>query len=248
MTAILAWHNNPEVKADAVARMRQHRDADRIIQGVYLDRIDGQWHGCFHGCLTAEKIAEHKGLPLADVRAASVAWHAWTEQLWGIPVLVGYALDNVFEMQADQAAPDWAVAATEAIPVGADLAGVPAQLAAAVLTDDEHGAATLAARAGMRGAHEDAAALRETADVWRRFAAGDEPTPDEWLRPRAESQAVAHILGSVRRAASTGQVTPVLHTVACLITGELPWWGWLGWRTVQLLAAAPVPAVDGGAR
>lgn len=151
---ILAWHNDPALKADAVKRMGQHRDADEFFQGDYVvpawDLGDPAFRGCFHGCLTAEVIGQRLGLPPSEYEGAELsglteadidaakelltgsAWSGWWVQgqkLWGIPVDVAHLLDEKFECQSGtlREIGDWAVAATEAIPVGSDLSGVVAE-------------------------------------------------------------------------------------------------------------------------
>lgn len=127
MSKILAWHGDPDLKAAAVARMRAHREADTFIQGSYF-RHDPEaargYRGCFHGCLTTEALAAEQGVNITQLRGP-VDWIADAQQLFGIPYLLGVLLDDVFESQPTFAeAGDFAVRATEAIPVGADLSGV----------------------------------------------------------------------------------------------------------------------------
>lgn len=129
---VLAWHGDPELKAATVARMKAHREADDFIQRRYL-LVDAAaakgFRGCFHGCLTAEAIAAEKSIPLAAAGDLAFWWeNAWweeAERLFGIPADLGALLDDIFEAQASyQAAGDFAVRVTEAIPVGADLTNV----------------------------------------------------------------------------------------------------------------------------
>ncbi len=128
---ILAWHGNPDLKADAVARMKKHREADDFLRGEYVlasHAVPGELRGCFHGCLTAEKFAEEAGISVLEIDRdlhTSLWWHKEGERLWGIPRELGARLDGLFEAHDDDAtAGEWAVAVTEAIPVGADLSGV----------------------------------------------------------------------------------------------------------------------------
>lgn len=130
---ILAWHNDPALKADAVTRMKKHREQDEFVQGSYVDTSGAKVKGCFHGCLTAEKLAEEQGVPVGLVDSFAglgrslgwTSWHVHGERIWGIPRDLGELLDGIFEHQDGAAAAgEFAVAVTEAIPVGADLADV----------------------------------------------------------------------------------------------------------------------------
>lgn len=136
MGKALAWHNDPALKAAAVERMRQHREADDFIQGEYLSVKGEQWYdedgyshdrdpghpyrGCFHGCLTTDLLlAEGKTL---DEIEESASWHRAARRLFGFPLALGAALDTWFEKcDTLEEASRYAVAITEAIPVGADL-------------------------------------------------------------------------------------------------------------------------------
>lgn len=129
---ILAWHNDPALKAAAVERMRKHREADEFIRGSYLrsdpDKASG-YKGCFHGCLTAEALAVERGVPITHLEDRStvtlVGWHAEAERIFGIPEDLASLLDDVFEdLETATSSARFAVEVTEAIPVGADLATV----------------------------------------------------------------------------------------------------------------------------
>lgn len=179
---ITAWHNDPALKAEAVARMRAHRDADEFIRGSYL-RTDpdkaGGYRGCFHGCLTTEKLAAERGVTVTSLvnqylrdeeRAPwdDIAWHDEAERIWGIPADLAGLLDDTFEWQPPEHAGVFAVECVEAIPVGADLPQVPVRLALEML---EGGAGY----DGDRDEHDV-----QVAALLRRRLAGDEPDGSEW--------------------------------------------------------------------
>jgi hypothetical protein len=121
----LAWHGSAELKADAIARMKAHREADTLIRGCYLitdPEAARGYQGCFHGCLTAEVLAAEQGVPAADVIISDDEWWKEAERLFGIPYSLAELLDDAFEAFDDRSgAGVWAVEVTEAIPVGADL-------------------------------------------------------------------------------------------------------------------------------
>lgn len=120
---VLSWHNDPQLKTLAVQRMRDHRAAQRFSQGDYVHRTNGDWRGCFHGCLTAETLATEQDIPVHQLKALDIDWWTQGERIWGLPRSFNELLDDHFESrftENDDAA-DWAVEVTEAIPVGVDL-------------------------------------------------------------------------------------------------------------------------------
>lgn len=123
-----AWHGDPELKAEVLARMVKHRQEDEIIQGSYRihDPETASGHkGCLVGCtLPAELEDTQERVSWNSNRVARPreGWHRRVESLYGIPEDVAWLLDDTFEEQDtfDDAA-EFAVASIEAIPVGADL-------------------------------------------------------------------------------------------------------------------------------
>lgn len=114
MAQVLAWHNDPQLKADAVRRMQEHRKADEFIQGHYffpdISRPSG-FRGCALGCLI-ESIETRDRYP---------SWHWAAEMEFGINNLVARKIDDIFESLEFEDAADFAVEVLEVIPVGADL-------------------------------------------------------------------------------------------------------------------------------
>src|SRR5882724_1668551 len=143
MTKILAWHSDPALKAEAVAAMTRHRKADEFIRGNYLaisSETAAGFRGCFHGCLTTEKLAADKGTQLAKfiAQGGPINWHEEGERLWGIPVRLGALLDRLFESLPEGWA-EFAVASVEAMPVGVDLDAAVDRWLLDLLVDPEHG-------------------------------------------------------------------------------------------------------------
>lgn len=129
---LLAWHGSAELKAETVARMRAHREADEFLKGDYLlpSATPNGWKGCFIGCLTAELLAAEQRVPILDVNLhRDGAWLSATQRLLGIPIRLGAVLESVFEASPDlDAAGRFAVEVVDAIPVGADLVDIAEQL------------------------------------------------------------------------------------------------------------------------
>lgn len=128
---LLAWHGDPELKAYAVQRMKEHAALDEIVNGVgyaVAANTTSGWHGCFHGCLTTDRLMEEEGLSFKEFREhylrQSTGYHEYAERLWGFPYELSGLLDDLFEGLPREEAPVFAVEVTEAIPVGADLSEV----------------------------------------------------------------------------------------------------------------------------
>lgn len=243
MTAPLAWHGDADLKAQAVALMRAHRDADSLIQGAYAlydPTAARAYRGCFHGCLTTERLAAEHDMSPAEfaLRVPSwTDWHGEGERLWGIPADVGSLLDYCFELLPAGEHGAFAVAATEAIPVGADLGGVPARLMFDLLTDPDHGAAPAAAEGSpLRAPVEQVIAL------YRRLLDGDTPPAREW------DDAALAVDAADRDTPHEVYVASVAYYAACRdLTLDLSgrtdeYRRWLAGRLLALLADAPIPA------
>jgi len=111
-----AWHGDPALKAEVVARMLEHRAKDEIVQGFYQrNGADDSYRGCLLGCT----------LPSMEGKNWSEDWHQEVQDRYGIPVGASKILEDTFEAQEDfGSAAAFAVESIEAIPVGADLSGV----------------------------------------------------------------------------------------------------------------------------
>lgn len=116
---ILAWHSDPDLKDEVVARMKHHRAQDEFIRGQYqkwAPETASKYRGCALGCT----------LPYIKQRdARSITFSKEVQKRYGISFLVADMIDNIFEgLPNVEAAADFAVAVIETIPVGADLSGI----------------------------------------------------------------------------------------------------------------------------
>lgn len=249
---VLAFHGDQALRDATVARMRAHRKQDDFIQREYtliLGRTDApRLRGCFHGCLTTERYAEVEGITLrqADRRIGS-GWHWETERLFGIPRAVGSLLDNTFEGLPAEEAGGFAVAVTEAIPVGADLTGICDRLILDVLADAEVGLW----RAVDAGSKERAAVDQVTA-LYRRTFAGETVADEEWKqasRVAGQAQSAArndpglcsaawYVASAVAQAADR-YAAGVADSWAQL-TGNT--WTWVADRLIHHITTAPTGA------
>ncbi len=128
-----AWFGDEDLKDAVVARMRHHRRLDQILQGVYQTVDPGKGNGEYKGCLVGctlpliapevhtaveDWVFEH-GRAELGTGSGVAAWHVLGELHYGIPWYVFDILDTAFEDAFSEDAPDFAVEALEAIPVGA---------------------------------------------------------------------------------------------------------------------------------
>lgn len=137
---MLAWHSDPDLKAEALMRMKTHQVQDEIIQGTYFTETNVKigpgfgsgFKGCFHGCLTSEKYMQEHNLSsrqfykmFIETYSGGVWYHEQGELIWGIPESLGFLLDETFEsLDGSEEAAMFAVESIEAMAVGADLNGV----------------------------------------------------------------------------------------------------------------------------
>jgi hypothetical protein len=101
-TPMLAYHNGPALKTAILSQLQAHHDADQIVKGRYWE--DGK--GCAVGCTI------HSG----D--------HAEYEVLFGIPIMLAWLEDTIFEGLPNDLAQTWPMRFMSAIRPGADLSRV----------------------------------------------------------------------------------------------------------------------------
>ena len=159
---MLAYLNDPTLKATMMTSLRAHKRHDDFMRGVYWAPDLGK--GCAVGC-----SLEALGVP-ADQRDR----HALYPEMLGIPEQIAKLIDNLFENLPDPDYKSWPVRIMDAIPVGADLSHVVAEWLLWLLIDKRHGVIQYATTDRQRQI------IRDVADLYVRRLAGDEPTRDEW--------------------------------------------------------------------
>jgi hypothetical protein len=164
---MLAYHNDPAVKAKYLRRVRAHAKADRIIQGTGWDN----GRGCAIGC-TLEAY-DHARYPIE----------------LGIPVGLARLEDQIFERLPESEAMKWPAAFLSAIPVGADLTLVWPRFALWLLRGGPERSLELPA---VKSAVDGVAALFE-----RWVNTGDKPPVADWRAARsASSSSSAYAAGT----------------------------------------------------
>jgi len=236
---VLAWHGDPQLKADTVAAMIEHRALDQIARGNYLQFFPGEaaaFKGCFHGCLLVNDLAAERGLTPAQFAdkawgmAISVDWHEETEKHFGIPTDLGDLLDFLFETRYDSdAGGQFAVDALEAMQPGADLSMVSWQVAEELLVSTLAGYGPL--DAGLVPITE------HVLELVRRHLAGHGVNYDQWVEATEEADRVgadtaaelAHIAAGVSNWGGMSQLSN--DEVDAMAV-----------RVLRFMAEAPVPA------
>jgi hypothetical protein len=123
---LLAYHGDPEVKRQFLARVRAHVKADQLMQG-YGYWKDGK--GCAVGCTV-------------HLDSSGTAHQAYPREL-GIPEELAYLEDHLFESLDVKRARAWPAQFLSAITPGADLSRVYDRWSAWNLIDPVDGVITL---------------------------------------------------------------------------------------------------------
>ena len=110
---MLAYHNDPQIKADILAQLERHRAADELVKGQYWE--DGK--GCAVGCTI------HSG----D--------HAEYEVRFGIPQMLARFKDRIFEGLPNEKSQKWPIRFMSSIEPGQDFSFVGWRFLHRLLTD-----------------------------------------------------------------------------------------------------------------
>lgn len=125
-----AWFGSEVLKRRTVEAMEKHRELDEIIQGLYQagklmgNDTETEFRGCLVGCTLPPMNyqymddLEHHFYDAAP-EPEFMSWHTLVERFYNIPAGVASVLDDEFENTYDDDAPEFAVDALKAIPVGA---------------------------------------------------------------------------------------------------------------------------------
>jgi hypothetical protein len=103
---MLAYHNDPAIKAKYLKRVRAHRKADRLVQGVGAVGVGKEFRSCAVGCTL--EVYDHGRYPIE----------------LGIPEVLARLEDRIFEGMKPADAMKWPTAFLSAIKPGADLSMV----------------------------------------------------------------------------------------------------------------------------
>jgi hypothetical protein len=123
MADLGAWHGDPALKERIVARMKQHREADAFVHGLY-QRLDSKLALGYKGCAIGCALDPQEPDSIGEGRRPYGGWWAEVERQFGIPEDVAEMIDDNFECLGRPDDANFAVEVLEAVPVGADLSSV----------------------------------------------------------------------------------------------------------------------------
>lgn len=171
----LTYHNDPAIKAKAIARCKEHIEADRLRAGNYGQEFDDGFRGCAIGCQLWD-IAREEGWDWRDRgdEHEIVAEAYWPGQVW-----LSHLEDRIFECLPSQERKEWPLRLVSAVPVGVDITPVSHRLTAYILRD--------VLRNYFHGAQfpEVAAAVEGVARLHERASGGDVIFQNEWAQAQA---------------------------------------------------------------
>ena len=170
---MLSYQNDPALKSRFMAHVQRHRELDAIAQGTYGQTNDGKWQGCAVAC-SLRSLDEIDGLYIKQ----HYNEHARLASRLGIPLVLAYLQDQIFEGLPEADALAWPSQFAAAIPVGRDLSIVWPRLALWLLTDESAGVIRFAQCERTRKS------IAAVASLYARHVAGDSPTKEEWISAR----------------------------------------------------------------
>ena len=178
-TKLLAYHDDPAIKAKYMAIVEGHRLADEIVQD-YDYWEDGK--GCAVGCTLHSD--RHQDYP-AEL---------------GIPEVLAWLEDAIFEGMPVVASRRWPGRFLAAPKPGADLSLVWPRFVVWMLKSDDLGLLRIAGRAGK-------SSIAQVVALHLRTIQGDHPSPEEWsaavlAAESAEGSAKGSAEGSASRLAA----------------------------------------------
>lgn len=126
---MLTYNGDNRLKADLVAEIRLHQDADQIMQGTYGRGEGREWRGCAVGCaIHSLNIIRGTDFLVSDHEALE-RYGLWPEWLARVQ-------DAIFEGLSSDKAVKWPLRFAEAVPVGVDLDTVKWQFCAFLMQDN----------------------------------------------------------------------------------------------------------------
>lgn len=183
------FHNDPSIKAELVAQLKDHYEADEIIQGQYWQ--DGK--GCAVGCCVHGN--DHNLFPV----------------MHGLPTWLAHLMDGIFEGLSRRQAKKFPLQVISAIPVGVDLTRVKHQFFHWLLVDPINGVARFnphqsiieVASLHRRVVDGEIVSDQEWSAVWSAAWSAAQPGAEFASRASAESAAWSAAWSAARPGAQT---------------------------------------------
>ena len=145
-----AFYGDPDLKAFFVKRAEKHRIADDIEHGCYWEPRDAyndvpeyaeHMFGPDH-----EEYVKHRGCAIGCLSHADTRAHAVLSRMTGVPEAIYHLVDDLFESYQERCSADYGDQSDwdkrlpgdviQAIPVGADLSGVPLRIITRLIHDE----------------------------------------------------------------------------------------------------------------
>ena len=150
-----AFHGDKKIKEKYVARIKAHSKADEIVKGIYWQ----EGKGCAVGCTIEGN--DHKRY----------------ETELGIPKIIAYLEDGLFEDMSNEEAKKFPLRFLEAIPVGADLSMVFTKLVIWEWEDENHGLINIKE---IQDNKELFDCCTGVCNLYKRHLKGEKVKDDEW--------------------------------------------------------------------
>lgn len=176
MTKLIAFHNDPQLKADLLEEVKRHRLADQIIKGTYGTGGNGDWKGCAVGC-SLHSLNKIRGFDY------DTGDHASVEEGAGVPRQIAYLQDYIFENLQDGLHLTWPERFWTAIQPGTDLELVTPRFVHWLLTDS-----LPLVKEEWRDVRE---VFTQTIALYERWIGGDKPSDDEFSKVAARAALAA---------------------------------------------------------
>jgi hypothetical protein len=178
---MLAYHNDPTLKAELLQLAAEHRAADRLIKGTYWN----DHGGCAVGCTleSARRLRE----PQTSAGEFGHGNHALYETYLGVPEVIARLEDSIFEGLPDDLAQAWPERFLAAIRPGADLSMVWPRFLHDLLSDPTGGVQVRAAKRT-----DTQTAVAAVIDLYGRWVEGTKPSRDEWRAAADAANAAAN--------------------------------------------------------
>jgi len=177
---MLAFRDCLETKAEALANVRKHAAADRLVKGKYWENGKGCAVGChYNKYWHRQGRSKYAGL-------SGLGWHELAEKVHGIPFELAALEDCIFENLPNNLAMTWPERFITAIPEGADLSKVWPRFAHWLLVDSQDGVIRFADA-------ETGEAIWGVAMLFAREIADEIPSDEEWEAAGAAAGAAAWV-------------------------------------------------------
>ena len=165
MKNLIAYKNDPKLKAMLVKEIAWHKEQDMIIQGEY-GKENGKWRGCAVGCSIHSLNLKLKTSYRYDD-------HSVYESALGIPIVLARLEDRIFEGLDKKIALNFPLQFAKAINVGADLSMISYKFLHWLLIDKKNGVINFTKKDNVIKSIED------VADLFKKHIAGNKVLKEE---------------------------------------------------------------------